>query len=326
MKQRAVRLLLLLALISIPAFILLLPILSQLVRLPIYFHVLFLLNLGLWCWASNVHILAILGIDVGWLVQGQDPNAVIGVDAGSGGGGVGKIGSLSSSSSSSSASSTVGSPYEDRKAISGVNTGLSISIPTASSSAASYSIMKPSSSSAPSAGLVGGPIELSIKNLYLIALGHLVLTVVTVLVFSFLVGPWGEEASEIVPALTYLITLGFIWWPWGNHMFARERGLFLRTMYRIALGGLGSTVFFCDVILADILTSFSRVVGDLQIVFTDLLYNDPTHPAPRDTSKERRDVLSFAVRRLTGRSVDDEVEIVGETFVIGSLDQFNFDI
>ncbi|KAI8846483.1 EXS family-domain-containing protein [Chytridium lagenaria] len=97
----------------------------------------------------------------------------------------------------------------------------------------------------------------------------MVITFISVMLFAGFVEAWGEESAESIPAGTYLLMLGVLFWPFKG-FFQRERLLFLRTMQRIALGGLGSTVFFADVILADILTSFSRVVGDLQIVFTDL--------------------------------------------------------
>lgn len=37
--------------------------------LPLYFHVLLLVNLGIWCWASNVHVLLLSGIDVYSVLQ-----------------------------------------------------------------------------------------------------------------------------------------------------------------------------------------------------------------------------------------------------------------
>ena len=48
-----------------------------------------------------------------------------------------------------------------------------------------------------------------------------------------------------------------------------------RSLKRIVFGGLKSTVPFSDVIFADILTSFSRVFGDLEFALGDLLL--PTH-------------------------------------------------
>ncbi|KAI9593466.1 EXS family-domain-containing protein [Syncephalis fuscata] len=43
----------------------------------------------------------------------------------------------------------------------------------------------------------------------------------------------------------------------------RERFRFLKSICRIFFGGLGTTIYFSDVILADILTSFAKVFADL---------------------------------------------------------------
>jgi hypothetical protein len=40
------------------------------------------------------------------------------------------------------------------------------------------------------------------------------------------------------------------------------------------LGGFYDFVPFCDIIFADILTSFSRVLGDLEFVFSDLVLSE----------------------------------------------------
>ncbi|KAL7420046.1 protein-ER retention protein [Cryptotrichosporon argae] len=52
--------------------------------------------------------------------------------------------------------------------------------------------------------------------------------------------------------------------PWQG-VGARERRLLLRAVRRIFVPSLSSPIFFCDVILADILTSFAKVLGDLWI-------------------------------------------------------------
>lgn len=49
-------------------------------------------------------------------------------------------------------------------------------------------------------------------------------------------------------------------------------------MKRVLLEGLYSPVYFCDVILADILTSFAKVMGDTWIV-TGLLVGKDTRQA-----------------------------------------------
>ncbi|KAJ3018601.1 protein-ER retention protein [Thoreauomyces humboldtii] len=95
----------------------------------------------------------------------------------------------------------------------------------------------------------------------------------SVILFMSLEQRWGEERAEVVPALTYIVMVGLVCWPWDG-FYARERATFLRSLVRTLTGGLSSPVPFCDVIFADILTSFAKVMGDLKIVFADLVTID----------------------------------------------------
>ena len=58
----------------------------------------------------------------------------------------------------------------------------------------------------------------------------------------------------------------------------QERKWFVNCLRRIVLGGISAKVYFSDVILADILTSFSKVFGDLQLVIVDLVTVDANYP------------------------------------------------
>ncbi|KAJ3104023.1 hypothetical protein HDU97_009570 [Phlyctochytrium planicorne] len=259
--------------IGVPFLAIFSPLLSYLITLPVYFQVLILCNLGVWCWASNVHILGLTGIDVSYLLLGSgDPDLPP---------------PQPQSDDYTSSDLLLGAQASS----SGSNhPNITISLP---------SIRAKSSPTAP-------PVtSLSVKNLYLIACGQMILTLVSVFVFAVLAQSWGEEASETIPALTYVILLVLLVWPWEG-LYKQERFLFLRTMQRIALGGLSSTVYFCDVILADILTSFSRVVGDLQIVFTDLVYDIPAHDETGFGKK-------LSERQRQRREVEGAVEEAVET-------------
>ncbi|KAF9344758.1 protein-ER retention protein [Mortierella sp. AD094] len=68
----------------------------------------------------------------------------------------------------------------------------------------------------------------------------------------------------MVPILGYLTILVMIFIPF-NVLFKKERFRFLRSMKKALFSGFKSEVSFADVILADILTSFARVFGDLAV-------------------------------------------------------------
>ncbi|KAI8139693.1 EXS family-domain-containing protein [Fennellomyces sp. T-0311] len=71
----------------------------------------------------------------------------------------------------------------------------------------------------------------------------------------------------IVPSLwvarmTYFAVLIFVFWP-GKNLYRKERERFLRVLRRLLSLSVFTPVYFGDIILADILTSFSNVFGDL---------------------------------------------------------------
>ncbi|KAG0261323.1 hypothetical protein BGZ95_004254 [Linnemannia exigua] len=68
----------------------------------------------------------------------------------------------------------------------------------------------------------------------------------------------------VVPILGYLSIVLMVFIPF-NVLFKKERYRFLRSMKKALFSGFKTEVTFGDVILADILTSFARVFGDLAV-------------------------------------------------------------
>ncbi|GAA5979881.1 hypothetical protein JCM10908_001450 [Rhodotorula pacifica] len=79
----------------------------------------------------------------------------------------------------------------------------------------------------------------------------------------------GGEANaaiqwRVLPA-AFLVGAGIaLCWP-GKLLYQRERFRFLRSLRRIVSPSLNAAVPFCDIILADILTSSAKVLGDIWI-------------------------------------------------------------
>ncbi|KAI1308185.1 protein-ER retention protein [Mortierella claussenii] len=78
----------------------------------------------------------------------------------------------------------------------------------------------------------------------------------------------------MVPILGYLTVIVMIFIPF-NVLFKKERYRFLRSMRKALFSGFKAEVSFADVILADILTSFARVFGDLAVALC-LMFLDRT--------------------------------------------------
>ncbi|KAI8098897.1 EXS family-domain-containing protein [Halteromyces radiatus] len=70
-----------------------------------------------------------------------------------------------------------------------------------------------------------------------------------------------EDASWL-PLLAYLSSLVLLLWP-GKEFYRKERTRFIRLVRRIGSFNLFANVYFADIIFADLLTSFSNVLGDM---------------------------------------------------------------
>ncbi|KAI8391594.1 EXS family-domain-containing protein [Radiomyces spectabilis] len=82
-----------------------------------------------------------------------------------------------------------------------------------------------------------------------------------------------ESPSLWLPAIAYLSSLLLLFWPRKQLLF-KERARFLRVLRRACSMNLVSPVYFADIILADILTSFSNVLGDLFVAIWILVTGD----------------------------------------------------
>ncbi|KAG2235654.1 EXS family-domain-containing protein [Thamnidium elegans] len=70
--------------------------------------------------------------------------------------------------------------------------------------------------------------------------------------------------SSLVALLPYISCLVLLFWP-GKAIHRKERIRFIRMSKRVLSLNIFAPVFFSDIILADMLTSFSNVFGDLYI-------------------------------------------------------------
>ncbi|ORZ14096.1 EXS family-domain-containing protein [Absidia repens] len=70
------------------------------------------------------------------------------------------------------------------------------------------------------------------------------------------------EESSWLPLLAYLSAIALLFWPGKNFLF-KERARFIRLCKRITSVNLFASVYFADIIFADLLTSFSNVLGDM---------------------------------------------------------------
>lgn len=117
--------------------------------------------------------------------------------------------------------------------------------------------------------------QTSFKDVYTLA------SILTFLIWLNLVIFWkvtgGIEAKitewTSIPLACYAVVFVIILCPF-NVLKRKERANFLRCIRRVIFSGFGSEVLPADVIMADILTSFAKVFGDLYVTGCILLFYD----------------------------------------------------
>lgn len=84
------------------------------------------------------------------------------------------------------------------------------------------------------------------------------------------------EHWRAVAGLVCLIPLVAAIAPWRGFAY-RERRALRQALWRCINPPAGEPIFFCDVILADILTSFAKVLGDLYVSTSQIMFSGISH-------------------------------------------------
>ncbi|WVQ83274.1 hypothetical protein IAT38_005413 [Cryptococcus sp. DSM 104549] len=211
---------------------------------PLPFRVLFLIGLAQLLWAINLHVLHLLGLDTSWILDLRevDPDGdPIGMHVGPGRGEAGEGIELDDRNDRLSVASNGGSGGDLARE------------PDTPIRPASGRVIRPQS------GKLHGPLY-KLFLLYCTFVGS------GWVAFRFLSGeePDAMEKWRIIPGLLAVGVVAGVAVPWRG-VAERERAGFRRAVKRIMVPHLNDPIYFSDVILADILTSFAKVLGDLWI-------------------------------------------------------------
>ncbi|KIR43059.1 hypothetical protein I307_04195 [Cryptococcus deuterogattii 99/473] len=206
---------------------------------PLPFRVLFLVGLATLLWALNLHLLAAIGIDISAVLDLRDDP-----------GGDGRISLEADDDGGERAEQGILSPRGQPLNTAGIALTLNEDTP-----------MHPANTriARPSANKLYGPMY----KLFLMYCGWVGAAWV---LFRSLSGE-EEEAMErwrVIPGLAMVGVVAAVAVPWRG-VLERERAGFRRAIKRILLPRINDPIHFSDVILADILTSFAKVLGDLWI-------------------------------------------------------------
>ncbi|WVQ98093.1 hypothetical protein IAU59_005215 [Kwoniella sp. CBS 9459] len=248
---------------------------------PLPFRVLFLIGLAQLLWAVNLHVLHWLGLDTSWILDLRDEPNLVNPD-----------------------SPTISSLAEEG------DIELSQSLPPAQLSSSSanpssgYSTrfradeislddehddqpdtpIRPRTRHSPNANgpssISGGritrpPSSKLHKGVYQLFLLYTAWCGGGWVLFRWLSGGVAEDMEKwrVIPGLLAVGVGVAVAVPWRG-VGERERAGLRRAMHRILFPPLNSPIFFCDVILADILTSFAKVLGDMWISTVQIWVGD----------------------------------------------------
>ncbi|ORX33919.1 EXS family-domain-containing protein [Kockovaella imperatae] len=202
---------------------------------PLPFRVLFLVGLAQLLWASNLHILYLLGLDTSWILDFRDTVAVEDVP----------LHALSAED--------VGDEPPQRES----------------------PISRPESKT----------LHRSLYKLFAI---YTAWVGSGWLIFRSVTGA-DQQAMENFRWFVGLVAIGAIlgaFAPWDG-IGIRDRAALKRAVRRIFLPSLAAPIFFSDVILADIFTSFAKVLGDLWISSCQILQGGITRGRVAQTGFSR---------------------------------------
>ncbi|KAL3898083.1 MAG: hypothetical protein SGCHY_002981 [Lobulomycetales sp.] len=262
--------------------------------LPLYFHTLFLIVLGLWCWALNL-----LGIDS--LVSNNNPSlshspfccihptsttttglSLFSISASS------ILPCTPAGNARSAKTSPVLDSCTDVDELLSSSNDVPVDVRLTKSRSSEFTVDE--GLGAVRNRAVNASSDNGVTAAYAIASCFSIVTVFGYIFFEHSVKGTMKTSSldwttvtenarhqhEFIVGLIYLALFFIITMPF-NILYRAERYAVVGVFHRILFTGISSRVFFVDVILADILTSYSRVVGDLQLVVRDLVFAPVPH-------------------------------------------------
>jgi len=226
---------------------------------PLPFRVLFLVGLAILLWAANLHVLALLGIDVSWVldIRDGDDADVLGVDA-----------------DRHATFDILDNGDDDEQRLKSSSNSKHAS-PTRTP--ARTPTLTPRRTPTPSLGVPRPPSVRLYGPVYRLFVAYTAWCFGGWLVFRLITA--GDTVQmERFRGLVALVCLGPIvaaLVPLRGYG-ARERRALRRALWRCINPPANAPIFFCDVILADIATSFAKVLGDLYVGTHQILFGGIT--------------------------------------------------
>ncbi|KAG4090631.1 EXS-domain-containing protein [Neocallimastix lanati (nom. inval.)] len=107
------------------------------------------------------------------------------------------------------------------------------------------------------------------KNIYKLALGYTVFFALSTIIYNCGNHFWEKSTTEWIAVVTLFISLYTLFMP-HRVLYKKERIKFVKALKRIVTPTFKIETSFNDVVLADLITSFSKVIGDIYVALAEL--------------------------------------------------------
>jgi len=110
---------------------------------------------------------------------------------------------------------------------------------------------------------------ISYKNSYKLALGYTYVFFLSTIIYNVCNLYWSKTTTEWIPVITVFISIYILIMPY-KVLYKKERQNFVDALKRIVSPTFNVETAFSDVVMADLITSFSKVIGDMYVAFAEL--------------------------------------------------------
>jgi len=107
------------------------------------------------------------------------------------------------------------------------------------------------------------------RNTYKLALGYTAILFTSILIYNYYDNYNEKSKSQWIAVITLIATIYTLFMP-HKILYRRERKKFVDALIRIVTPTFKVETPFCDVVMADLITSFSKVVGDIYVALAEL--------------------------------------------------------
>jgi hypothetical protein len=110
---------------------------------------------------------------------------------------------------------------------------------------------------------------ISYNNTYKLALNYTAIFFASVLVYNYCSLYYEKSTTDLIAIITLIASIYTLFMP-NKFLYKKERKKFVDALIRIITPSLKFETAFCDVVMADLITSFSKVIGDMYVALAEI--------------------------------------------------------